>query len=80
MKLRNIARKYGAAIGGAGALLVASSSAHAAFVMPAVVTSTFSDLLDAWTTLEGYIWPVLAAVVIGMWLMKMFKKGANKVG
>lgn len=60
--------------------LVAAASAHAAYTMPPAVTAVFADMADAWSTIEGYIWPVLGAVTLGFFVMRMFKKGASKVG
>lgn len=80
MKLRNVARKYGARVGGAVVLAGASLSAHAAYTLPAAVTNAFADFLDAWTAIEAQIWIPLVSVVIGFFVIKIFKKGANKVG
>lgn len=80
MKLRNVARKYGARIGGAVALTVGSVSAHAAYTLPTAVSTAFTDFGDAWAAIEAQIWPVLVTVVIGFFVIRMFKKGANKVG
>lgn len=60
--------------------LIAASSAHAAFTMPTAATEVFADMDAAWTAIEGLIWPVLGAVTIGFFVIRMFKKGANKVG
>jgi hypothetical protein len=68
------------------ALLVAvattfvSAAASAAYTMPTVVATTFADMGDAWEQIEAQIWPILAVVVIGFFVIRMFKKGANKVG
>lgn len=80
MKLRNVARKYGPRIGGAVVLAGASLSAHAAFTMPTAVTNAFADFGAAWAAIEGLIWPILTSVVLGFFVIRMFKKGANKVG
>lgn len=80
MKLRNVARKYGARIGGAVALTVGSVSAHAAYTLPTPVTDAFAQFGEAWTAIEAQIWVPLVAVVIGFFVIRMFKKGANKVG
>lgn len=80
MKLRNIARKYGPHVGCAVVLATASISAHAAFTMPAPVTAAFSDFKDAWEAIEALLWPILASVALGFFVIKIFKKGANKVG
>lgn len=60
--------------------LIAASSAHAAYTMPTIVSTTFADMLDAFGQIETLIWPVVGAVVIGFFVIRMFKKGASKVG
>lgn len=60
--------------------VVASSSAFAVYTLPTAVTTAFTDMGDAWGLIEAQIWPILAIVVIGFFVIKMFKKGANKVG
>jgi hypothetical protein len=61
----------------AGSALI-SAQAHAAFAVPAAVTTAFDDLGDAWTTIEGKMWVVAVPVVIGFILLKWFKRGSNK--
>lgn len=60
--------------------VIAASSAHAAYTMPAAVTAAFTDMGDAFSQIEALIWPVVGAVVIGFFVIRMFKKGASKVG
>ncbi|WP_405121050.1 major coat protein [Pseudomonas leptonychotis] len=57
-----------------------SAAASAAYVLPAPVATALSDMGAAWGLIEAQIWPILATVVIGFFVIKMFKKGANKVG
>lgn len=69
------------AIAVVGGFAVANSgSAFAVYALPAPVTTAFADMSEAWTLIEAQIWPILAIVVIGFFVIKMFKKGANKVG
>lgn len=62
------------------AALASSGSAFAVYTLPTPVTTAFTDMGTAWTAIEAQIWPILAVVVIGFFVIKMFKKGANKVG
>lgn len=57
-----------------------SVAASAAYTLPTPVTTAFTDMNDAWEAIEAQIWPILAVVVIGFFVIRMFKKGANKVG
>lgn len=66
-----------AALALAGSALVASS-AQAAYTLPAAATAAFADMQSAWTAVESLVWPVLMAVVIGMFVMRKTKQGANK--
>lgn len=72
--------KKTAAVGVGVSTIVVASSAQAAYVMPTAITTAFADMSAAWTAIEAEIWPILAVVVIGFFVIKMFKKGANKVG
>lgn len=60
--------------------LVGAAAANAAYTMPAAAQTVFGDMKDAWDTIEGYMWPVVGAVTLGFFVIRMFKKGANKVG
>lgn len=55
-----------------------ASSAQAAYTLPAAATAAFADMGAAWTAVEALVWPVLMAVVIGMFVMRKTKQGANK--
>lgn len=67
------------AVAGSAVTAVAlSASAQAAYVMPAAVTAVFADMGEAWSSLEGYVWPVLGAVAIGMFVIRKFKSTTNK--
>lgn len=57
---------------------VLSASAQAAYTMPTAVTTFFTDAGDAWDQVEALVWPVLGAVLIGMFVMRKVKQGANK--
>lgn len=62
----------------ASASVLAVSSAQAAYTLPAAATAAFADMGTAWTAVEALVWPVLMAVVIGMFVMRKTKQGANK--
>lgn len=57
-----------------------SAAASAAYVLPAAVTTAFADMGTAWDLIEAQIWPILAVVVIGFFVIRMFKRGAKQVG
>ena len=79
-KLKSLfAKKPAVAIGTALATF-GSVAANAAYVLPAAATTAFADMDDAWTAIEGLIWPILAVVVIGFFVIRMFKRGAKQVG
>lgn len=59
---------------------VGSVAANAAYTLPAAVEAAFVDMSSAWTAIEGKIWPVVAVVVIGFFVIRMFKRGAKQVG
>lgn len=50
--------------------------AHAA--LPTEATAAFTTLGGNVTDIMTAVWPILAAVVGGFALMKLFKKGANR--
>lgn len=60
------------------AAVVASTGAHAAYTIPSAITTAFADMLDAWKAVEDLVWPVVGAVIIGMFVMRKVKQGANK--
>jgi hypothetical protein len=53
-----------------------SIAAHAA--LPTEATAAFTTLSGHVTDILAAIWPILAAVVGGFTLIKLFKKGASK--
>lgn len=59
---------------------VGSVAANAAYTLPASVDAAFADMTGAFTAIEAKIWPVLAIVVIGFFVIRMFKRGAKQVG
>lgn len=63
---------------GVGALLI-GSQAHAAFTAPTAAATAWSDMGEAWTWVETNIWTVAVPIVVGFFILKLFKKGANKV-
>lgn len=58
------------------ALMAVSGFASAA--LPTEATAAFTALSGNVTDVIASVWPILAAVVGGFALMKLFKKGANK--
>lgn len=60
------------------AVSLVATSAHAAYTMPAVITTAFADMVTAWSAIEDLVWPVVAAVLIGMFVIRKAKQGANK--
>jgi hypothetical protein len=57
-------------------LVLAANASHAA--VPAEATTAFTDLLADATSILALGWPVLAFIVTGFIMMKLFKKIANK--
>lgn len=72
--------KKTAVIGAGVVTVVASNSAFAVYTLPAPVTAAFTDMGEAWGLIEANIWPILATVVIGFFVIRMFKRGAKTVG
>ncbi len=58
------------------ALMAVSGLASAA--LPTEATAAFAVLSGNVTDIIAAVWPILAAVVGGFALMKLFKKGANR--
>lgn len=73
-------KKFLSAVVAGSVALLGSFAAQAAYVLPAAATTAFADMDDAWTAIEGLIWPILAVVVIGFFVIRMFKRGAKQVG
>lgn len=59
-------------------VMLMATSAHAAYTIPAPVTAAFADMVEAWKAVEDLVWPVVGAVIIGMFVMRKVKQGANK--
>lgn len=74
MKLMNAVKRYTAPILVAG-LTVVAGSAHAA--LPTEATAAFTGLSGNVTDIFAAVWPIVAMVVGGFVLIKLFKKGAN---
>jgi hypothetical protein len=53
-------------------------TAQAAYTLPAPATAAFADMKAAWDAVEVLIWPVVMAVLIGMFAIRKTKQGANK--
>lgn len=60
--------------------IVGAAAANAAYTMPTAATAVFANMDSAYSQIEALIWPVLGAVTIGFFVIRMFKKGASKVG
>jgi len=61
----------------AAAVTIASTGAMAA--LPTEASGAFTTLSGNVTDILAAIWPIVAAVVGGFTLIKLFKKGASKV-
>ena len=57
-------------------LMMLSAFAHAA--LPTEATAAFTTISTGVTDVLAATWPILAAVVGGFALMKLFKKGASR--
>lgn len=73
-------KKFISAVVAGSVALLGSVAVNAAYVLPAAATTAFSNMDDAWKAIEGLIWPILAVVVIGFFVIRMFKRGAKQVG
>ena len=60
----------------AGLLALVAGSAMAA--LPTEATAAFTQLSTYVTDILAAVWPIVAAVVGGFALIKLFKRGANK--
>lgn len=60
-----------------GLVLLGVSSAHAA--LPAAATAALTDIGTAVDDVEAGIWPVIAASLVVFGIIKLVKRGANKV-
>lgn len=78
MKNQKFDMKQKLALLATSASVLVAGSAQAAYTLPAAATTAFADMGEAWTAVEGLVWPVLMAVVIGMFVMRKTKQGANK--
>jgi hypothetical protein len=58
-------------------LSVVAISAHAA--LPAEATAAFTSLDTNVTDIIAAVWPILASVVGGFVLFKLFRRGMNKI-
>ena len=57
----------------------ASVAAHATSTLPAEATAAFGTLTTNVADILSAVWPIVAAVVSGFVLIKLFKKGAAKI-
>lgn len=73
MKFMTHARKYGARIIAGGSAL-ASSSAFAAYTMPAAVNTGAADIIDAVSQYEALIWTIIIPITIAFLAIKIFKR------
>lgn len=60
-----------------GVLMLGMASAHAA--LPAAATAALTDIGTAVDDVEAGIWPVIAASLVVFGIIKLVKRGANKV-
>jgi hypothetical protein len=68
----------GQLLGAAGGLvMLGMASAHAA--LPAAATTALTDIGTAVDDVEAGIWPVIAASLVVFGIIKLVKRGANKV-
>ena len=59
-------------------VFLAGVAGMAQAALPAEATAAFTGLATNVTDINAAVWPILAAVVGGFALMKLFKKGANR--
>lgn len=77
-QIKQYARQQGLKLGLTGvALATFVNSAMAA--LPAEATAAFTTLSGNVTDIFAAIWPIIATVVGGFVLIKLFKRGSNKV-
>lgn len=74
-QLKNSKNRVRAAM--AAGLALVGASAHAA--LPTAATEAFTDLSTAVTDVETAVWPVLGAVIVMFTIMKLVKRGSNKI-
>lgn len=69
------AKTLGAATLGSSMMVVAAPASAA---IPPEATAAFTTLTTDVTAMLALVWPVVALVVVGFALIKLFKRGANK--
>jgi hypothetical protein len=79
-QLKSLFSKKPAVRAVAVATMFGSVAANAAYTLPTAATTAFTDMNSAWSAIEAQIWPILAVVVIGFFVIRMFKRGAKQVG
>jgi hypothetical protein len=61
------------------ALVLALASVSAWAVLPTEAEAAFTSIEGMVTDILAVVWPILAAVVGGFALMKLFRKGVSKI-
>lgn len=61
------------------ALVLALASVSAWAVLPTEAGAAFTSIEGMVTDILAVVWPILAAVVGGFALMKLFRKGVSKI-
>lgn len=79
-KLKSMFAKKPVVAVGTAVAVFGSVAANAAYTLPAAVDAAFVDMSSAWAAIEAKIWPAVAVVVIGFFVIRMFKRGAKQVG
>lgn len=75
MKLRNIVKRFAAPVLAVFSLGVTTAQA----ALPTAATTALTDLQTDGLALIDAVWPVVAAITIGFVVIKLFKRGSNKV-
>ncbi|MDG9922881.1 MULTISPECIES: hypothetical protein [unclassified Pseudomonas] len=53
-------------------------NAHAAWTAPTAATAFYTDATSAWTWIEGNMWTLGGAILLGFFVWRLAKKAANK--
>lgn len=71
-------KRAAAPVVGTGLAFV-GSVAHAAYTPPTAATAAWTEMGEAWDWVETNMWTVAVPIVVGFFILKLFKKGSNKV-
>lgn len=77
MKIKNVAKKYGAKIATGSALLVASASSFAE--LPAAIGTGITELQTDAGAMAELFWPAVVAVFGSLLLFTLFKRFGRKI-